>query len=126
MQYILYSNGVRLEWDDTITVGELIRTYNDGYHILTKIEFRDEDEERDNSGLNITVVERSSDDYGATPIFHYVKVLKSDGTKSKSITSECDASYCSRVTLDEVIQQYHDEVKVAKNKLNALRNYLPS
>lgn len=127
MTYIKYSSGVVREWDETITVGTLIRTYNDGYHILENIEFPDPKPR--NPALLGTVfdvwpIEFSDPSIQAEPIFHYVKVLKGDGTKSKAIRGSCAAGYCSRVTEKEAMDQLATEILAAHDKYAALYQFL--
>lgn len=122
MAFIEYSNGLISRWDETITVGELITTYNDGYHILTRIEFR----ERPVKYMsNPDIVALSHPEYEYTPLFHYVKVLKGDGTPSKRITSQCDAAYCQRVTKEQAKEAMLKAIKAEEDKFQAILNYLP-
>ena len=128
MAYVKYSNGVVLTWDETISVGEMITTYNEGYHILTSIDFRDRPARNPiyrSTVYDTYAIEWSHDSMQNTPLFHYTKVLTSKGTRSKSITSKCDASYCKRVTHAFATAQFDDEVLAASLKLNALRDFLP-
>jgi len=67
------SNGVKLIWDETLKIGDLITTYHKGYWKL----------------VNITPRK------GSPPMFHYTKSFKPDGTPiAGKATMECDASYC--------------------------------
>ena len=127
MTYIKFSNGVVREWDETISVGTLIRTYNDGYHILENIEFPDPKPR--NPELAGTIfdnwpVEFSDPSIQAEPIFHYVKVLKGDGTKSKAVRGKCAAGYCSRVTEPEAMDAMAREVLAARDKDAAILQFL--
>jgi len=120
MAFIEYSDGLISRWDETITVGELITTYNDGYHILTRIEFRERP-----VMANPDIVARSHPEYEHTPLFHYVKVLKGDGTPSKRLTSSCDASYCKRVTREDAEAAMKDAIAREERKFLAILNYIP-
>lgn len=127
MAYVKYSNGVVLEWDENISVGSLITTYNDGYHILTEIQFREEKpvpKELEGTIFGPRLVESSDPFYTASPIFHYTKVLKGDGTKSKAIRASCDASYCRKVTKDWTETQRAREVALAEAKAAAIATFL--
>lgn len=121
MAFIEYSDGLISRWDETITVGELITTYNDGYHVLTRIEFR----ERSVNVSIFDIVARSHTEYECTPLFHYVKVLKGDGTPSKRITSQCDAVYCQRVTKEQAKEAMLKAIKAEEQKFQAILKYLP-
>jgi len=130
MEYIRYSNGNILEWDETISVGELIRTYYKGYWILTGIEFttpKPRVESLKGTIFDNYAIEWSNKDlYEDVPIFHFTQVLKEDGTKSKANTKQCHACYCSRVTRQEVFDQYHAETRAAVDKQLAILNFLPA
>lgn len=120
MAFVKFQNGVTLTWDDTISVGTLIRTYNSGYHILHGIQFRDEPK-----GYTTPAVEWSDKEaYPMSPLFHYTKVLKDDGTKSKAIVGVCDASYCSRVTEKVAANQLATEILAARDKYAALQSFI--
>jgi len=120
-----FSNGVVHEWDDTITLGSLITTYNDGYHILTRIEFRDrvsDPARRDDPEyvkFHPYVVSGEN-----PPVFHYVKVLKGDGTKSKAITASCSSKYCRKVTLETAAADLRDTCQKANEKYHAIQRFL--
>ena len=130
MQYIRYSNGYILEWDDTISVGELIRTRSQGYWILMRIEFttpKPRIESLKGTIFDNYPIEWSNKElYEDVPIFHVTQVLKADGTPSKANTKSCHACYCSRVTRQEVYDQYHAEMRAAVDKQLAILNFLPS
>jgi hypothetical protein len=105
MQQIHCPNGLVLEWDDTLEVGELITAHDAGYHIVTGFEFRD----------------------GHAPLINYVMVVRDDGTKVKKpgVTRTCDATFCRRVTTEGVHAMYRLEQNSAANKRENLLNYLP-
>lgn len=105
MTKVQYPSGLVLEWDDTITVGELIAAHDSGYHVLTRIEFREEE----------------------TPLFHYVMVVREDGTRVKKpgVTRVCDAVYCRRLTREDVLKLYTHEHNAAIIKRDNLLNFLP-
>lgn len=87
-----------VRYDESITVGSLIRTYHKGYHILTRIKFRDEQ----------------------NPLFHYQKVLNENGTKAKSKEQHCDAIWCSIVTHQDLI----DEQEALDRKHAAIKDFI--
>ena len=120
MAFIEYSDGLISRWDETITVGELITAYNDGYHILTRIEFRERP-----VMANPDIVAHSHPEYERTPLFHYVKVLKGDGTPSKRITSQCSAAHCQRVTKEQAKEAMLKAIKAEEQKFQAILKYLP-
>lgn len=123
MAFIKYDNGYISHWDETITVGSLITTYNEGYHILTRIDFRDQP--KLTGYVTPAIVERSHPEYDCSPVFHYVKVLKSDGTPSKRITSQCSAVYCQRVTKEQAKEAMLKAIKAEEQKFQAILKYLP-
>lgn len=105
MVKVVCENGVVLGWDDTLTVGELITAYRDGYHILTGFEFRE----------------------GNTPLVHYVMVVKANGVRIKKpgATLACDAAYVQRVSKEDVQRIYETEVNAAITKRDNLLNFVP-
>ena len=106
---ITYSNSVVLEYDDTIMVGQLISAYHKGYHVVTRIEFREQDDQPGKA---------------ASPILHYVKVLDDAGKPSKALKNSCDASFCRKITL-EIARQLQDEAaQRAYRRLGAMTKYL--
>lgn len=120
MAFVKFDNGVVLDWDETISVGMLLRTYYSGYHILERIEFVAEPK-----GSSCKAVEWSDKEaYPYPPSFHLVKVLKDDGTPSKAIRKHCCAYYCSRVTKDEVQALLRKEIDTAEAKFNAVSSFL--
>jgi hypothetical protein len=82
MKSVTCSNGVVLQYDDSIVVGDMITAYNKGLHIVTEIIPRE----------------------GQTPLFAYRRVFDSEhrAVKTKKIDS-CDASYC-RKAMDHLMQ----------------------
>lgn len=130
MEHIRYNNGVLLEWDETISVGTLIRTYYKGYWILTSIEFttpKPRVESLKGTIFDNYPIEWSNKDlYEDVPIFHFTQVLKEDGMRSKSNTKKCSACYCSRVTRQEVYDQYDTETRAATDKQASILNFLPA
>ena len=96
MKIELYSNGFRSEWDDKLSVGALITARHPGYHVLTRIEFRDHSETPESSDLRLIEGE-------AAPVFHYIKVLNDDGSKPKARKELCcHAGWCREVTAEDV------------------------
>jgi len=130
MQFIRYSNGHILEWDDTISVGTLIRTRFQGYWILTEIEFtkpKPRVPSLKGTIFDTYPIEWSNKDLNEdVPIFHFTQVLRADGTKSKANTKNCHACYCSRVTEEEAMDHMAREILTARDKYAAILNYLPA
>lgn len=103
MTTITCKNGVILHWDETIKVGDIITTYNKGYWELVAIEPR----------------------VGTTPLFHYKKSLKPDGTPTTGKAIEkCDASYCRKA--QETIEIEIDKALKLLINLRALQERLKS
>lgn len=123
MAFSLYSNGVRLQWDENLTIGSLITTYNEGFHVLTRIDFRDPPDD-EGSSFNARLIQWSHDDMKIPPLFHYVKVLKSNGQKSKAISGRCCASFCKQVTVESRGNEYLEELTSVKAKHDAVMSYL--
>lgn len=100
MKIVTQPNGHSTQYDDTLQVGDLVRTYNVGYHAITNIEER--------TGYN--------------PLIHYVKVFNSDGTKSRRLHNKCDAAYvrAARTGLEIAIQLAQDKVDALTNILKTL------
>lgn len=116
MPFIEYANGHTSRWDDTISVGQLITTYFSGFFILERIEYLD---------IQHTVSILSSDtDEKQAPIFHFIKVLKEDGTESAKISKSCSAIYCNRVTRTTADFLYSSEVIKAVAKHDAIYKFL--
>ena len=105
MEKVVHENGVVLEWDDTLTPGELITAYDGGFHILTGFQFRERQ----------------------TPLANHVMVVKADGTKVKKpgVTRTCDASYVRRVTKGDIERMYNAEINAAILKRDNLLNFAP-
>ncbi len=97
MTTITYAGGVKLDFDETIKVGDIITAYQSGYHKVTDITPR----YQKNGDVMI-------------PLFTYCLVAKANGTvaKGKVITKSCDASYCRRATdaLEKTIAEKKAEV----------------
>lgn len=118
MAFIKFKSGYVSQWDDTIKIGELITTYNDGYHILVSINYREPPDKDD-------VVECDPPDIKYAPIFVYRKVMKSDGTLvTRNTEQSCDASYCRRVTRESAHAAFADAVKRESVKLDNILKYL--
>lgn len=76
MKNIVCSNGVELEYDDTLKPGDLITTYYKGYFSFVKFTNR--------GNKN-------------TPLATFIKVADTNGKSCKSKKAqECDASYCRK------------------------------
>lgn len=115
MAYVKLSNGTVLTWDDTISVGTLITTANEGFHVLAMIEYGD----INNITPGMTVVEHDTPDQ-CPPTFKYLKVLKGDGKKSQSRKGACSAALCKAVTKDDVEAMLLAEKAAADAKREAL------
>ena len=89
-------NGIQLEWDDTISVGQLITSYDSGYHVVTSIEQRE----------------------NKPPLFNYVRV---DGRRRQS---SCDASFCRKATAEMIERERVEAVNAANRKANDMLGYL--
>lgn len=128
MAYIKYNTGVVLEWDETISIGTLIRTYYSGYWVLTRIEFLSERERI--SGLEGNIdhsfpIEWSDKSlYETCPNFHMTQVLRKDGSASKANTKSCSAFYCSRVSDESAGAQMVTEVLAAHRKYDAIKQFV--
>jgi hypothetical protein len=124
MEYIKYSNGNILSWDETISVGTLIRTYYKGYWVLHNIEFptpKPRVESLKGSIFDTYAIEWSNKDlYEDVPIFHFTQVLRFDGSPSKNITKSCSACYCSRMTEELAMEQMASEILAARDKYAAI------
>lgn len=126
MAHVLYSSGVKLEWDENLSVGSLIRTYHAGYWILERIEFREERKAPQHADpmWHPVPVEWSHDDMKEVPIYHSCQVLRDDGTPSKKARKSCAASYCRRITKDYMDAQLEREHTKADAKATAIAEFL--
>lgn len=127
MAYVLYSNGVRSEWDETLSVGTLIRTYYSGYWILENIEFREPSGRNPSfagSIFDVYPVEWSHEDMKMTPVFHFCQVLNDDGKPTKKNRKSCDASYCRKIDNAYAASQAAAEHALADAKLAAIASFL--
>lgn len=123
MAYVTFSNGVILQWDETLTVGTLIRTYYAGYWILERIEFRDAVKVPEDSEYP-RAVQWSHDDMRQSPLFHFCQVLNDDGKPSKMNRKCCDASFCHRVDKIWTALQVAREHDLADSKAAAIASFL--
>lgn len=94
MTKVTYPNGVVLQYDESIVVGDIITSYHSGFHRVISIEYR---------GSN------------TTPLIEYEKVFDKDGNPKRGKNS-CDASYCRKAieTLPQILQeldQKHDRLR---------------
>jgi len=125
MAYLLYSNGVRLEWDENLSVGTLIRTYYSGYWILENIEFREPTPPRPiGDPWRTELVEWSHDDMKEVPIFHFCQVLNNNGQPTKKNRKSCAASYCVKVDKVYMETQAAQEHALADAKAAAIATFL--
>ena len=125
MAFVKYSNGVKLEWDENLSVGTLIRTYYRGYWILERIEFREPITPCPiGDSWRLELVEWSHDDMKNSPIFHFCQVLNDDGKTTKKNRKCCDASYCVKVDRSYVESQAAREHALADAKAAAIASFL--
>ena len=127
MAFVKYSNGVKLEWDENISVGTLIRTYYSGYWILESIEFREPhvpNPQLKGSIFHNTLVEWSHHDMKASPIFHFCQVLNNNGQPTKKNRKSCDASYCVKIDHAWMKSQATQEHALADAKAAAIASFL--
>jgi hypothetical protein len=89
MTTIKYPNGVTIQYDETIKVGDIIIAYHKGFHKVTKITPRE---------MDISIYKRCMNctDYSqhASPFITYVQIAKTDGSPAPQRINTCDASYC--------------------------------
>ncbi len=105
MQSVTFENGVVLEWDDTLSVGELITAYEKGYHILTGIDYRADDQ---------------------TPLMRYTRVVTAAGKRTKANKEMvCDASYVRRLNTGDVLRLFQTEINAAIKKRDNLLDFCP-
>lgn len=116
MPYIEYENGHISRWDDTISVGQLIKTYYSGFFILERIEYTDRP-------IKVKIISSDTTDQVA-PIFHFTKVLNEDGTKSKNIKKSCSSIYCTKITRTIADFMYGMEMQAAVSKHDAVHKFL--
>jgi hypothetical protein len=103
MQTVTCANGVQLTWDDTLTVGELITTYNSGYFVLHRIELRE----------------------GSTPLMYYTKVAQPDGSLVNGRAEQCcDASYVRRMSRVRIEAEWSDALEAAHKKRDNLLQFV--
>lgn len=118
MPYIEYENGHISRWDDKISVGQLISTYYSGYFILERIEYTE-------ISHSVKIIASDTTDTQA-PIFHFVKVLNEDGTKSRQCRKSCSAIYCKKITPTWAEFNYAADLAAAQFKRDALKEFLGS
>jgi len=63
-----------------VSVGDLITTYHKGYHVVTEVELRWNDNQTPNTSL-----------------IHYYRIMGEGGKKSGKRKNACDASWCEVV-----------------------------
>lgn len=127
MAFILYSSGVRLEWDENVSIGSLIRTYYSGYWILERIEFqemRSRIAALEGTKFDSYAIEWSHEDMKEVPIYHFVQVLNDDGKPTRKNRKSCAASYCRRITKDYMESQAQAEHDLADAKAAAITQFL--
>ena len=99
MTSVTYPNGYVGIYDETIKVGDIVTTYNSGYHIVT------------------CIFERLD----MTPVFYYTKRYNDDGTTSKKLKSKCDGVFVRKAE-DKLI----NVIKESQEKIKALEEILKS
>jgi hypothetical protein len=99
MTSVTYPNGYVAQYDETIQIGDLVKTYNKGYHTITDIEHRPQ----------------------RTPLFSYVKMYNDDGTRAKKLKSHCDGVYICRAET-----HINNEITTARQTISALEAILES
>lgn len=103
MRSVEFGSGLIAEWDDTLSVGQLVTAYKKGYHIVTAIEHRD----------------------GHPPLIKYVQVVTPAGKRCKSQTQQvCDASYVRSLSKEKIVDIFRDEVAAATSKRDNLLNFV--
>ena len=87
MKIYTYDNGLTLEYDDSIKVGDLITAYEPGIHRVVEI--------------------KSRDAFNDPPLLSYVKEFDFKGKKSKHIKNSCCGSWCKKAInhIDKLKQQ---------------------
>lgn len=104
MKKVTYPNGVTLEYDDMLQIGDIITSYNSGYARVTSITPRDQDGPY-------------------TPLIGYKTINKADGTPVKgNVELSCDASYCRLAK--ESIDQAIVEAQAKVDKLTRFKSIL--
>lgn len=101
MKTITYPNGATSTYNDDIQVGDIVTTYNAGYHRVTLI------------------VDRPN----ATPLFHYTKMYNDDGSVAKKFKNTCDASYVrlAQDTLEKNIKESQEKTKALESILRDIQ-----
>ena len=96
MKEIRYANGSVLQYDDTIVVGDLIKTYHAGIHRVVSIETRKKE----------------------APLYHYEIIYDLEGKPSKKVKNCCCASYCLKIS--EVLPGEIEKHKEAIERLTKI------
>jgi hypothetical protein len=99
MTKVTYPNGVTLQYDETIKIGDIISAYQAGYHKVVEIQERE----------------------GSTPFIHYVRVANQNWMPAESKKFSCDASYCIHAQ-DTLVR----EILVRQKQLDSLKSFLNS
>lgn len=95
---VKYENGYTESYDETFVPGDLITGYQSGYHEFVEYQHRE----------------------GGTPIVHFKKRYREDGTAIKSRKLEgCDAAYCQRAK-DRVVRR----IQLKEREIAALQKIL--
>ncbi len=96
MTKVQYPNGVVLQYDESIMVGDIITSYHSGFHRVLNIECR---------GPN------------STPLFEYERIFDKDGNPKRGKNS-CDASYCRKAI--EILPQILHELDQKQDRLRRI------
>lgn len=94
--------------DQNLKPGDIITAYAKGIHQVIKIErrFVKKDEEwMVKRGLKV------GDEYPA--LIHYLRRLNSNGGKAPNQELCCDASYCTKLTKEQIDKQHAETMKKA-------------
>lgn len=105
-----------LEWDRSITVGDLVTGYHKGIWKVTKIDrrFLTQDDLRYQAYKDREVGEEYSS------LVHYQQVLTEDYQKGRKVSKNCDISYCRKID-DAFIKEKREELERQIGILENLR-----
>jgi hypothetical protein len=95
---------------DEIKVGDLITAYHKGYHRVTAVTRRFGPQYASN---------RSAGDE-QSPLITYDQVLDSNGKQKKRAGLDCDAAFCRKVTMWNLVDETRETITTAIKKQNAV------
>ena len=109
------------KFDRDILPGDIVTTYNKGFHRVTKVEQRfynqyDKPHLRDGQNLG--------DKYSS--LIYYVQVADKEGRPRKSKERSCDAFWCTRYDRGGIMAQYDADVARAVAQMDFLLGLLES